>query len=188
MVVEVGFSESLVSLHELAAEYFSPRPTIRIYLAIKLFSLRQNGTMAMLALLYFRNNPIPTMPVIVRSFGTAPLHQNTITYVASIGVAHITGVGTPGAPACNAGGIPQYVLNIPAAEIFAGSPGGIPPGAANGLNLDLWLIQSEVLNEYVFLLFFVFCFFFCFFTIMLHLIFTTRILISFHRQDVNLHP
>ena len=154
MVVEVGLSESLVSLHDLASEYFSPRTTIRVYLAIKLFTLRQDGTMAMLALLYFRNSPIPTMPVIVKSFGTAPLDQSTISYLVGIGVAHITGVGTPGAPACGAAGIPQHVLNIPAAEIFAGSPGGILPGAANGFDLDLRLIQSQVLAEHVF----VFCF------------------------------
>ena len=50
LVVEVGNSESVPSLHDLSTGYFSPRTTIQIYLAIKMFPIRQDGTRAMLAL------------------------------------------------------------------------------------------------------------------------------------------
>ncbi|CAG8620027.1 11142_t:CDS:2 [Ambispora gerdemannii] len=42
LVVEIGNTESLNSLHELTAKYFSQRTTIQIYLAIKLYPTRQD--------------------------------------------------------------------------------------------------------------------------------------------------
>ncbi|CAG8723066.1 23373_t:CDS:1 [Racocetra persica] len=146
MVVEVGNSESTTSLHNLSTGYFSPRTTIQIYLAIKLFPIRNDGTRAMLALRYLRTNPNPTVPDIVISFGTAPLNYNTINFLLnSVGVssANLTGVGFS-TNVCNAPGISNYQLHIPAAEIFNGVHGGIPAGTVNGFYLDLWELQNIV--------------------------------------------
>jgi hypothetical protein len=39
VVVEVGLSEGLASLHSLAGRYFSRRTTIQVYIAIKIFGM-----------------------------------------------------------------------------------------------------------------------------------------------------
>ncbi|RUS27057.1 hypothetical protein BC938DRAFT_483766 [Jimgerdemannia flammicorona] len=145
MVVEIGNSETIRSLHQLAVGYFSPQTTIQIYLAIKLFPPRQNGTIAMLALLYLRTSPIPVIPITVTSFGTAPLGHPTLTVLEDIGIHHhaITGVGFGDNP-CNNPGIQNYQIHIPAPELFNGVPGGIPAGAANGFDLDLRELQNVV--------------------------------------------
>ncbi|CAG8501786.1 20108_t:CDS:1 [Racocetra fulgida] len=127
-VVEVGNGESTHSLHNLSTGYFSPRTTIQIYLAIKLFPIRNDGTRAMLALRYLRTNPNPTVPDTVISFGTAPLSHHTIDFLlnsVNVSSANVTGVGFS-TNACNAPGISNYQLHIPAAEIFNGVHGGIP--------------------------------------------------------------
>ena len=149
LVVEVGNSESFPSLHDLSTGYFSPRTTIQIYIAIKIFPIRQDGTRAMLALRYLRTNQNNTVPDIIISFGTAPLHPNTIGFLTNIGVplANIVGVGFS-ATACNTSGIPIYQLHIPAIELFNGVLGGIPAGAVNGFYLDLWELQNIVLNDF----------------------------------------
>ncbi|CAG8591799.1 12386_t:CDS:1 [Acaulospora morrowiae] len=149
LVVEVGNSESVPSLHDLSTGFFSPRTTIRIYLAIKMFPIRQDGTRAMLALRYLRTNQINTVPDIIISFGTAPLHNNTIRFLANIGVPldNIVGVGFS-ETTCNASGISIYQLHIPAIELFKDAFGGIPAGAVNGFCLDLWELQNIVLNDF----------------------------------------
>ena len=147
MVVEVGTSETITSLHDLARNYFSPRTTIQIYLAIKLFPTRMDGTMAMLALRYLRTNQNNTVPDVILSFGTALLHYSTINFltkIVGVPLTNITGVGFS-AIACNAPNIPDYQLHIPAVELFNGSSGGIPAGSINGFYLDLWKLQNVVL-------------------------------------------
>ncbi|CAG8760213.1 6468_t:CDS:1 [Dentiscutata erythropus] len=151
MVTEVGYIETVSSLHDLSTRYFSSRTTIQIYLVIKLFPIRQDHTRAMLAMRYLRTNQYPTAPDVVISFGTAPLHNKTIDFLLNnMGVpdANITGVGRFNAIACNGPRIPNYQLNIPAAELFNGTPNGIPPNAVGGFDLDLWKIQNAVLNLY----------------------------------------
>jgi hypothetical protein len=145
MVVEVGYSESLKSLHELAVHYFSARTTIRLYLAIKIFGRRQNGTKALLALLYTRPNPLPTSVI---SFGTAPLANVTLGYLRRQGIPNntITGFGRFGAPACNAPGIATYQISLPAAELFNGVPGGVPNGVPANIVIDLHEIQFFALK------------------------------------------
>ncbi|CAG8683912.1 7753_t:CDS:2, partial [Dentiscutata heterogama] len=123
MVIEVGTTETISSLHDLSARYFSSRTTIQIYLAIKLFPIRQDHTRAMLVMHFLLNN---------------------------IGVpdANITGVGRFNAIAYNDPRIPNYQLNIPAAELYNGTPNGIPPDAVDGIDLDLWKIQKAALHPY----------------------------------------
>ncbi|CAG8753222.1 9542_t:CDS:2, partial [Funneliformis mosseae] len=63
--------------------YFSPNTTIQIYLAIKIFPTHQNSTRAMLALRYLHNNQNNTVPDIIKSFGTAPLHKITKEFLTN---------------------------------------------------------------------------------------------------------
>ncbi|RUP47967.1 hypothetical protein BC936DRAFT_145125 [Jimgerdemannia flammicorona] len=149
MVVEIANTQSIGSLHALAESYLSPRTTIRVYLGIKLFRPRENGTTAMLVLMYQRSSPTPTILTIAVSFGTAPIHNRTVPFLHQHGVldAVITGVGRHGAPACDGLGIPVYQLNIPAVELYNGVPGGAPAAAVNGYDLDLWRIQQAALDS-----------------------------------------
>ncbi|CAG8432762.1 495_t:CDS:2 [Diversispora eburnea] len=101
----------------------------------KYFPKRQDGTIAMLTLRYLRTNQNNIVPDIIISFGTSPLHYNTMEFLTNtVGVppANITGFGFI-ATACNAPGILNYQLHIPAIELFNGSLGG----AINGFYLDL---------------------------------------------------
>ncbi|CAG8693829.1 28830_t:CDS:1 [Dentiscutata erythropus] len=152
LVFEVGTTEAVSSLHDLSARYFSPQTTIQIYIAIKLYPIRQDNTRAMFAMRYLRTNQHPTVLDVVISFGTAPLHQSVIGYLLndmSVPDANITGVGrSDDAIACNGPSIPDYQLNIPAAELYNGSLNGIPPNAVDGFDLDLWEIQRKALNPH----------------------------------------
>lgn len=147
MVAEVGLSQSIRNLHELAQVYFSRRITITIFLVIKMFPIRhlQNGRRAMVAMLYLRTSPTPNVPVTVISFGNAQLNNLVVEYIQNTIGANVTGFVT-GAPPCNGPNIPNYRLNIPANALFVGAPGGIPNGMANGINIDLWEIQDLIIN------------------------------------------
>lgn len=166
--VEVAKSESLGSLDGLTVDYFSNSPQsnlTQVYLAIKIFSRRQNGTAAMLALMYLRNNQIPnsalnapnpppntppmialpnTIPNIVISFGSAPLSHQPTTFVNNTGIHNSRFIGflQQNHIACTAPGMPNYQLTIPANLLF---PGGVPVGTPNNFNIDLWEIQQRAL-------------------------------------------
>ncbi|RGB37672.1 hypothetical protein C1646_756635 [Rhizophagus diaphanus] len=144
MVIEVGYRESPQSLHGLAPFYLSPRTTIMIYLAIKIYRerIRFPGVKPMVAMLYQRSSQTPNIPTSVISFGNAPLDYRVVHYFRGIGV-NVTGVGRPGAPPCNAPNIPTYQLQIPAAEIFNRTPFILP---TVNFDLGLWEIQDRVLN------------------------------------------
>jgi Uma2 family endonuclease len=144
LVLEVGNTESISSLHGLAPFYLSPRTTIMIYLAIKLYSPRQDGTRAMVVMLYQRSSPTPNIPTRVISFGDAPIHttaMNFFTNTVRIPGASVTGFGRFGAPPCNAPNLPMYQLQIPAAEIFHRSPTTLP---SLTFDLDLWEVKDSV--------------------------------------------
>ncbi|CAG8486422.1 4948_t:CDS:2, partial [Acaulospora morrowiae] len=141
IVVEVGKSEFLSSLHSLSTYYFSPRTNIQICLTIKLFPICQDGTMAMPALRYLRTNQNQTVPDVVISFGTAPLNRSAINFLLNnMGVpsVDITGIGFA-ATICNAPSIPNYQLHIPAVELFNGSPSGVP---AKAINSSIWIYRN----------------------------------------------
>ncbi|CAG8670423.1 11080_t:CDS:1 [Acaulospora morrowiae] len=148
LVVEIGNTESVRSLHDLVIGYFSPRNTIQIYFAIKLFPPRRDNSVALLALLYLRNNPNPTITVIAKSFGTAPLHISTQNYLqntANVPVNTITGVGYGGVP-CDGANLQDYQIAIPTILLFNGVPGGVPNGVPANFNIDLWRLQDAILN------------------------------------------
>ena len=98
-------------------------------------------------MLYLRNNQNPTTPVVVKSFGTAPLSNNSRIYLQSIvRDEFITGVGFGGAP-CDGANIGEYQLAIPTNLLFNDVPGGVPDGVPNNFIVDLWSLQDVILNN-----------------------------------------
>jgi len=146
LVIEIGVSQTLADLDDYARDYFSTRTTIRLYLVIKLYPLRANGTAPMVALLYVRSNPINRIPSTVISFGTCPLHHMTIaTLTNHVQAAAVTGVGY-GAGPCNAAGLVPYLIQLPTVELYNGVPGGVPAGHPVTIPVDLFGIQAAVLH------------------------------------------
>ncbi|RHZ88199.1 hypothetical protein Glove_25g57 [Diversispora epigaea] len=148
LVVEIGNTESLSHLHGKVMGYFSLQTTIQLYLVIKLYPLRQNNTFALLALLYSRNNPNPTIPIIVKSFGTTPLDVATRNYLQNtinVPVNIITGVGY-GAVPCNMVNIPGYQLAIPTNSLFNGARDGVLIGIPRNFYIDLFVLQDVYQN------------------------------------------
>ncbi|CAG8649511.1 uncharacterized protein OCT59_007715 [Rhizophagus irregularis] len=150
MVVEVGYIESIQSLHELAPFYLSQYTTIMIYLAIKLYPSHTHqsgepGVSPMVAMLYQRTSQTPYIPTRIISFGDAPLHNSTVDLFINMGVpsANFTGFGRQGAPPCNAFNLPVYQLPIPADEIFHRTPSILPDIV---FNLDLWKVLDRIIN------------------------------------------
>lgn len=146
MVLEVGYSESIHSLHEWAPFYLSQHTTIMIYLAIKIYPLhaQQPGVRPMVAMLYQRKSQAPNIPTRVISFGNAPLYTaviNFLTNTISVSDANITGIRRHGAPPCNTSNIPTYQLPIPATELFHQTPFIFP---SVNFNLDLWQVQRRI--------------------------------------------
>jgi hypothetical protein len=149
LVGEVGDTESLRSLHDLTADYFSTRTSIQIYLSIKIFPRRPDGTRALLAMLYVRtdpNNPnhVPTTPIVVKSFGTADLHISTRNYLLNtlnIPANTITGVGFGGVH-CDSANIPIYQLDIPTNLLFDGV--NTPPNTPVNFNIDLFDVLDSL--------------------------------------------
>lgn len=184
MIIEVGKTETLKSLNEMAGEYFSASvqsSLIQVYLSIKMFPRRVNGTAAMVAMLYLRNNQIPnlalnaanpppnapatetvqnTTPNLVISFGTVPLHQDSVAIINSTGIRNdrIIGFLQPNDPACTAVGMPNYQINIPSNLLFNGFPGGVPQGTPNNFNIDLYEVQQEILYCLVSITFMLCCY------------------------------
>lgn len=148
LVVEVAISESVGSLHALAAQYFNARTTIRAYLAVKVWEQRNDGTFAALALLYLRSNNPNTTLVQAISFGTSPIHGNSLNSLPPVihnpNNSIITGVisGPLGQP-CNQAGLATFQINMPLAEIYHGVPGSIPAQVPSApLQIDLFLLQG----------------------------------------------
>jgi hypothetical protein len=137
-------TETALQLHGLARLYFSARTSIRVYLAIKVWPKRRNGTVAMLALLYVRSSPTPTDPIAKISFGTARIYGNAMIQLQNIGGVAPTGVGFGGVP-CNQAGLAPYQLQIPIAELYNDVPGGAPQGVPD-LPIDLFRVQQVALR------------------------------------------
>lgn len=168
IIIEVAKSESLTSLNDLTADYFSANAQTnltQVYLAIKIFSRRQDLTAAMLAILYLRNNQVPnlalaapnpppntpptvafpnTTPNIAISFGTAPLNYQRAAFINNTGIRNdrLTGFVQNNDIACTQAGMPNYQITIPANLLF---PGGVPVGVPNNFIIDLWEVQEDAL-------------------------------------------
>lgn len=144
-VFEVGVSECVGSLHNLAPEYFVARTTIRAYLAIKIREKHADGTFAALALLYLRSNVPNTTPVQAISFGTAPIHGNAVNSMPAIIRPLISGFHGPAPQLCNVRGLRAFQINLSIAELYHGVPAGaVPSGLPVSLQIDLFDVQRVV--------------------------------------------
>ncbi|GBC00657.1 hypothetical protein RclHR1_03930007 [Rhizophagus clarus] len=128
----------------------------------------------MVAMFYLRNNQIPsrdrpntrlvtiqnTIPNLVISFGTAPLHQEPVDIINSTGIRNyrFTGFLQPGDTACTMPGMPAFQINIPSNLLFSSFPGGVPVGAPNFFNIDLWELQQRILDRVVSVAFILCCY------------------------------
>jgi len=147
LVVEIACSTSLGYLDSLAPIYFDDRTRIRLYLGIKLWERRNDGTAMMVAMLYSRGTPAPLSPTVI-SFGTANLAPATLAVLNnSVLPVALTGVGA-GGPPCNAAGLPQYQLQLPTVELYNHVPGGVPAGYPPTIDIDLFEVQQEVMLGY----------------------------------------
>ncbi|KAF9116175.1 hypothetical protein BGX27_004515 [Mortierella sp. AM989] len=149
VVIQVATTQSINDAHAKVAKWFSPRTTIQLLLVIKIWEPRLDNTLAMVALLYRRQNPNPLVPISAISFGTASITGQALQSLQDImgGPNFVNGVGYGGAP-CDAPGIPMYQMNLPAADIYNGDPQGIPAGNVLGFNLDLWDILVRAREGY----------------------------------------
>jgi hypothetical protein len=73
LIVQVGFSESLRSLHGHAANFLSPNTGIQVYLYVKIWKKRADGTRAIVAVVYYRNQ---AHTITFLSCGDAPLYPS----------------------------------------------------------------------------------------------------------------
>ncbi|PKY34057.1 hypothetical protein RhiirB3_532696 [Rhizophagus irregularis] len=93
-----------------------------------------------------------TIPNLVISFGTAPLHQVSRTFINNIGVRNdrIIGYLQNNDPACVAPGMANYQINIPSHLLFQGYPGGVPHEIPNNFTLDLWNVQQYIFDKLIY--------------------------------------
>eukprot|EP01122_Echinamoeba_exundans_P012310 TRINITY_DN5103_c0_g1_i2.p1 TRINITY_DN5103_c0_g1~~TRINITY_DN5103_c0_g1_i2.p1 ORF type:complete len:219 (+),score=29.89 TRINITY_DN5103_c0_g1_i2:615-1271(+) len=146
VVVEIGLSESTGSLHKLATEYFDSRTTVRVYIAIKIWPRRADGTFAALVLRYLRGNDPNTTPDQVISFGPGQIHQVALNTMPAVIPPLITGNHRPGAPLCNAFNLPGFRITVPLIELYHGVPGGVPAGPAGVAPPNLVVDLFELLE------------------------------------------
>jgi hypothetical protein len=164
VVVEVGVSQRLHSLHDRAADYLSPHTSIRIYIALKFYPMRQDGTMVMIALMYRRlpqpqPQPQPNVrpqPILKISFGTAQPHPNVQAELQQLGGVQPRGLGYGDDPLTQPG-MPLYQLIVPKADLFHGVPyDDMPRRCAlsewffpkvSDWVIDLWDIQEVALRN-----------------------------------------
>lgn len=79
------------------------------------------------------------------SFGTRPVRPNSVGTINDYGPNALVGVGAGGV-ACNAPGIPTYLLRLPTALVFNGVPA--PAGAPAFYTIDLFRLQQVVIHRY----------------------------------------
>jgi hypothetical protein len=77
LIIQVGFVESVKSLHGHAADYFAENSGAHIYVCVKIWRKRVDQTRAIAAVLYHRNQEYP---VSFLSCGDAPLHSSFIQF------------------------------------------------------------------------------------------------------------
>ncbi|RIA84382.1 hypothetical protein C1645_832359 [Glomus cerebriforme] len=168
IIIEVARTETLTSLNSLPVDYFSANAQtnlIQVYLAIKIFDRQQDSTVAMLAILYLRNNQVPNptlnvpnpspntplmitanaIPNLAISFGTAPLSYQPTAFINNTGMPNgrLTGFLQCTDIACTLAGMPNYQLTIPANLLF---PEYVPARVPNNFTIDLWEVQQEAFN------------------------------------------
>eukprot|EP01133_Synstelium_polycarpum_P018140 gene18140-21684_t len=82
LIIQVGMTQSLLSLHEKALDYLSDTTDIQLVISISVWPRRIDGTFQMVAMLYNRTYS-SLIPQTIVSFGSAPLHSTTRDVVLS---------------------------------------------------------------------------------------------------------
>lgn len=144
LVIEIAKSQSVPDLSGMAAMYFHPDTTIRMYIYIKIYELRPTGGQAMLAASITRSSPTPLVPSLLISFGTTELALTTLGVVGEAMVHNLfRGVGF-GDPPCTAADLAAYQLNLPTAEIFH----DVQTGISNNMpgSIDLFEVKDYILS------------------------------------------
>jgi hypothetical protein len=80
LIVQVGFTESVRSLHEHAANFFAANSGVQVYPFVKIYSRRVDQTRAMAVVVYHRNQ---AHPVSFLSCGDAPLHPSFLQFYSA---------------------------------------------------------------------------------------------------------
>ncbi|EGG23305.1 hypothetical protein DFA_05437 [Cavenderia fasciculata] len=147
MVVEIGVTQSLQSLHDKAIDYLCATTDIQIVLCISLWPRRRRGIIntnlfQMVALLYNRVYSV-NHPQTVISFGTAPLHPLSIESIQRWGSpnqvqGHIKVDTVP----VQTNDI--YTIKIPSESLFNGVPGGVPTGVPANIPLNLLDLRDQL--------------------------------------------
>jgi hypothetical protein len=124
LIVQVGFTESVASLHVHAVNFFAANSGVQVYVFVRIYERRANQTRAMVAAVYHRNQ---AHPVSFLSCGDAPLHYTFLRYYTTQFLGVVLPViqqnGVPPTPA-NAN---QFVVNIPGNVIDPTMNPGLPP-------------------------------------------------------------
>ncbi|GAM21092.1 hypothetical protein SAMD00019534_042670 [Acytostelium subglobosum LB1] len=146
LVIEVGVSETVASLHYKAKLYLSNFTDIQVVLCIKIFPPRSaNYKFSALALLYRRSVSTET-PVQVISFGAVP-YDLPMAYAVDQGFGHATGntmaVNIP--PVANN---PLYLIQIPTAEIYNGDINGVPNDVEDNVTIDLFNLMILIDDDW----------------------------------------
>jgi hypothetical protein len=124
LTVQVGFTESVGSLHGHAVNFFAPNSAVQVYVLMKIYSRRANQTRAMVAVVYYWNQ---AHPVSFLSCGDAPLHPSFLQFYTaqypSVALPVIQQNGVPPTPANGN----QFVLIIPGNVIDLNMKPVLPP-------------------------------------------------------------
>ncbi len=124
LIVQVGFTESVRSLHEHAPNFFAANSGVQVYVCVKIWKKRVDQTRAIVAVVYHRNQ---THPVSILSCGDAPVHNSFLQFYtvqfAGVVLPPIQQNGVPPTPA-NAN---QFILNIPGNIIDPNMNPVLPP-------------------------------------------------------------
>ncbi|RIA93830.1 hypothetical protein C1645_818924 [Glomus cerebriforme] len=120
MIIEVGKTESIRSLDSLAGEYFSNSVQSSLIQVSNLALNQPNPSPNITPIVTMAN----TIPNLIISFGTVPLHQESLAVINNTRVRNdrIIGFLQPNNPACMATGMPNYQINIPSNLLFCGYP------------------------------------------------------------------
>jgi len=149
VVVEVGISERLSDLDNLAAHWFSARTDIQVYLCVRIWARRQDNTFQAVVMKYQRGAVNPLIPDTIISFGTGRLStptanwcNNQINFPAITGYLQANNINS--LPALGAANSPGYIIQIPAASIYHAVPTGVPIGVPVNVPLCLYQLQQAI--------------------------------------------
>jgi len=147
LIVEVGWSETHDQLIADKNFWLSAATGVQIVIIIRIFARvgRANPpSVPMLMIQFVRGNAVPTAVV---SFGTRPLHYQTIPVTNALGGPAITGV-LVGGGACNAPGLVPYQVQLPTALLFTGAPIPVVLAGVVNVGVDLFRVQQHVLKAF----------------------------------------